>query len=56
MKVAGKIVSDMCRAAARSRPEITLSKLLPYVSNCVKNLASGKLKTFVVYDWCDFTT
>ena len=40
--VAGKMVSGMCHGAARARPEMTLKKFLPYLTNCIKNLATGK--------------
>ena len=45
--VAGRLVSDMCRGATRSRPELTLKKLLPYITNRVKSLSSGNFVIFM---------
>lgn len=37
---AGKMVSDMCRAASKSFPQITLKKFLPFLCTTITNLAS----------------
>ena len=42
------MVSDMCRAAVKSNPKLTLKKLLPFICSVVTNLASGK--RFVTFD------
>ena len=44
--VAGKLVSDMCRGAVRARPKETLKKMLPYITNRVINLATGKIYSY----------
>lgn len=51
--VAGKLVSDMCRGATRSRPELALKKFLPYITNRVKNLASGNSLYFSRFLVCN---
>lgn len=39
--VAGKMVSDLCRAASKANPEVTLKKFVPFMCTVMKNIASG---------------
>jgi len=41
VNVAGKMVSDMVRSAAKAHPTVTLKKFLPFVCSRVKSLASA---------------
>ena len=50
MNVAGKMVADVCRAAAKANAKVTLKKLLPFVCSRVKVLASSKqLRLGILY-------
>ena len=43
VNVAGKMVSDMCRAAVKSNTKMALATFLPSICSVVINLASGAL-------------